>query len=226
MMPWVQQWRSDAFSSALECQLILQKKWQILLTGCWHNTTQKHHTQTTSTSLLCINLPKKHVPRKPQPIYHLTMPIKKTVFICCPDTKCSSISKGDDTGLTLNDKGEVVLAPGPLPASSSGTIVIAALLALADSSNSNKDLYHLVIHAPPGPRSNRFPKKAPTKTKIAVEQKAAKEAKQKEAKDKKAAAAARKAIGLANKPKKGSPPQRQRPAWPLKRNPSAESLQM
>jgi hypothetical protein len=154
MMLWVQQWRSDAFSPALECQLILQKNWQILLTGCWHNTTQKHHTKTTSASLLCINLPKKHVHCKPQPIYHLTMPIKQTVFVRCPDTKRGSISKGDGTGLTLNDKGEVALAPGPFPASSSGTVVAAALLALADSSTSNENLYHPVIHAPPGPRTN------------------------------------------------------------------------
>ncbi len=81
MMPWMQQWRSDAFSPALECQLILQKNRQILLTGCWHNTTQKHHTKTTSASLLSIYLPKKHVCRKPQPIYHLTMPIEQTVFV-------------------------------------------------------------------------------------------------------------------------------------------------
>jgi hypothetical protein len=133
------------------------KKWRILLTGCRHNTTQTHHTQTTSASLLRINLPKKHVCRKPQPISHLTMPIKQTIFVRCPDTKHGSISKGDGTGLTLNDKGEVVLAPGPLPASLSGTVVAAALLALADSSNSNKDLYRPVIHAPPGPLTNHFP---------------------------------------------------------------------
>jgi hypothetical protein len=121
MIPWVQQWRSDAFSPVLECQLILQKNRQILLTGCLHNTTQNHHTKTTSTSLLHINLPKKHVRRKPQPIYHLTMPIKHTVFVRCPNTKRGSISKGDGSDLTLNDKGEVILAPGPLPASSSGS---------------------------------------------------------------------------------------------------------
>ncbi len=170
MMPWVQQWRSDAFSPALECQLILQRNWQIiLLTGCRHNTTQKHHTKTTSASLLCINLLKKHVCLKPQPIYHLTMPIEQTIFVRCPDAKHGSISKGDGTGLTLNNKGEIGLAPGPLPASSSGTVVAAALLALADSSNSDKDLYCPVIHAPPGPCTNRFPKKAPTKTGIAAE---------------------------------------------------------
>ncbi len=201
MMPWVQQWRSDAFSPALECQLILQKNWQILLTGCRHNTTQKHHTKITSASLLRINLPKKHVGRKPQPIYHLTMPIKQTIFVCCPDAKRSSISKGDGTGLTLNDKGEVILAPGSLPASHSWTVIAAALLALADSSDSDKDLYRPVIHSPPGPRTNHF-QKAPTKTEIAAEWKAAKEAKQKEAKDKKAAAATRKADGLAKKQEK------------------------
>jgi hypothetical protein len=177
MMPWVQQWRSDAFSPALECQLILQKNRQILLTGCWHNTTQKHHTKTTSASLLRTNLPKKHVCHKPQPIYHLTMPIEQTVFVRCPDVKRGSISKGAGTGLTLNDKGEVALAPGPLPASSSGTVVAAALVALTDSTDSDKDLYHPVIHAPPGPRTNRFPKKAPTKTEITAERKAAKAAK-------------------------------------------------
>jgi hypothetical protein len=201
-MPWVQQLRSDAFSPELECQLILQKNWLILLTGCRHNTTHKHHTKTTSASLLRINLPKKHVHRKPQPIYHLTMPIEQTIFVRCPDAKCGPISKGDGTGLTLNDKGEVVLAPGPLAASSSGTVVTAALLALADSSDSNKDLYRPVIHAPPGPRTNYFPKKAPTKTKIAAERKAAKEVKQKEAKDKKAATATRKADSLTKKQEK------------------------
>jgi hypothetical protein len=174
MMPWMQQSRSDEFSPALECQLILQENWQNLLTGCWHNTTQKHHTKTTFASLLRINLPKKHIRRKPQSIYCLTMPMEQTVFVRCPDANCGSISKGDGTDLTLNNKGEVVLAPGPLPASSSGTVVAAALLALADSSDSNEDLYCPVIHAPPGPHTNCFPKKAPTKTKIAAEQKAAK----------------------------------------------------
>ncbi len=130
------------------------------------------------------------------------MHINQTIFIRCPDAKGGSISKGDGTGLTLNNKGEFALAPGPLPASSFGTVVTAALLALADSSNSNEDLYRPDIHAPPSPRTNRFPKKAPTKTKIAMEQKAAKEAKQKEAKDKKAAAAACKADGLAKKQEK------------------------
>jgi hypothetical protein len=202
MMPWVQEWRSDAFSPALECQLILQKNWQFFFTGCLHNTTQKHHTKTTSASLLCINLPKKHIRRKPQPIYHLTMPIKQTIFVRCPNAKCGSISKGDGTRLTLNNKGEVVLAPGPLPASSSGTVLAAALLALVDSSDSDEDLYRPVIHAPPGPHTNHFSKKAPTKTEIAAERKAAKVAKQKEAEDKKAAAAARKADGLAKKQKK------------------------
>jgi hypothetical protein len=202
MMPWVQQWRSDAFSPALECQLILQKNRQTLLTGCPHNTTQKHHTKTTSASLLCINLPKKHVLCKPQPIYHLTMPIEQTVSVRCPDAKRGSIFKGDGTGLTLNDKGEDVCAPGPLPASSSGSIVAVALLAFADSSDSNEDIYCPVIHASPGPCTNRFSKKAPTMTEIAAECKVVKEAKQKEGKDKKAAAAARKVDSLAKRQEK------------------------
>jgi hypothetical protein len=88
-----------------------------------------------------------------------------------------------------------------VPLSSSGTVVAAALLALADSSN--KDLYFPAIHAPPGPRTNCFSgNKGPTMTEIATECKAAKEAKQKEAKGKKAAAAAHKADGLAKKQEK------------------------
>jgi hypothetical protein len=202
MMPWVQQWRSDAFSPVLECQLILQKNRQILLTGCWHNTTQKDQTKTTSASLFCINLPKKHVRCKPQPIYHLTMPIKQTNSVCCPDAQRGFIFKGDSTGLTLNNKGDDVRTSAPLPASSSGSVVATVLLALADSSNSNKDIYRPIIHAPPGPRTNCFSKKAPTKTKIAAECKAVKEVKQKEAKDKKAATATRKADGLAKRQEK------------------------
>jgi hypothetical protein len=41
-LPWVQQWRSDTFSSASKCQLSLPKNRQILLTGCWHT---QHHTK-------------------------------------------------------------------------------------------------------------------------------------------------------------------------------------
>ncbi len=59
------------------------------------------------------------------------------------------------------------------------------------------------IHAPPGPCTNCFSgNKGHTKTKIAVEHKAAKEVKQKEAGGKKAAAAACKADGLAKKQEK------------------------
>jgi hypothetical protein len=130
------------------------------------------------------------------------MPLKRTISVRCPDAERGSIFKGDGTGLTLNDKGEAICTPGPLPASYSGTVVAAALLALADSSNSNKDLYCPVIHTPPGPRTNRFSKKALTKTKIVVERKAAKEAKQKEAKDKKAAAATHKVDGIAKRQEK------------------------
>jgi hypothetical protein len=107
----------------------------------------------------------------------------------------------EDAGLTLNDKGEVVRMSNSVPPSSSGTVVAVALLALADSRD--KDLYLPAIHAPPGPRTNRFSgSKCPTKTKIAAEHKAAKEAKQKEAEGKKAAAAAGKADGLAKKQEK------------------------
>ncbi len=88
-----------------------------------------------------------------------------------------------------------------VPPSSSGTIVAAALLDLADSSN--KDLYLPAIHAHPGPCTNRFSgNKCHTKTKIAAERKVVKEAKQKEAKGKKAAAAAHRADGFAKKQEK------------------------
>ncbi len=40
-LPWVQQWRSDTFSPALECQTLLPPKWQILSTGCWHTHNTK-----------------------------------------------------------------------------------------------------------------------------------------------------------------------------------------
>jgi hypothetical protein len=107
----------------------------------------------------------------------------------------------EDAGLTLNDKGDVVGTSDLVPPSSSGTIVAAALLALADSSD--EDLYLPAIHAPPDPRTNRFSgNKGPTKTIIAAERKAAKEAKQKEAEGKKAAAAACKADSLAKKQEK------------------------
>ncbi len=108
----------------------------------------------------------------------------------------------EDASLTLNDKGEVEHTSGLAPPSSFGTIVAAALLTLADSSN--EDLYLPAIHAPPGPRTNYFSgNRGPTKTKIATEQKPAKEAKQKEAKGKKAATAACKADNLAKKQEKG-----------------------
>ncbi len=88
-----------------------------------------------------------------------------------------------------------------VPPSSSGTIVAAALLTLADSSD--EDLYLTAIHASPGPCTNRFSgNKGPSKTEIATEHKVAKEAKQKEAEGKKAAAAACKAEGLAKKQEK------------------------
>jgi hypothetical protein len=172
------------------------KNWHILPTGCWHT---QHHTKTTSASLRFINLPKKHVSRKPNASYYSTMPIKQTISIHSLNTKRGSILM-EDSGLTLNDKGEVVCTSGLYP-SSSGTVVTAALLALADSSN--KDRYLPTIHAPPGPCTNRFSgNKAPTKTKIAAERKAAKEVKQKEAEGKKAAVAACKANSLAKKQEK------------------------
>jgi hypothetical protein len=128
------------------------------------------------------------------------MPVEQTVSIRFPNAKRGSILM-EDASLTLNNKGEVVHTSDSVPPSSSGTIVAMALLALADSSD--KDLYLPAIHAPPGPRTNRFSRnKGPTKTKIAAEHKAAKEAKQKEAKGKKAAAAACKADGPAKKQEK------------------------
>jgi hypothetical protein len=197
MLPWVQQWRSDAFSPALKYQSGLPKNQQILLIGCWHT---QHHTNTTSTSLLCTNLPSKHVCHKPTLIYYPTMPVDQTVLVRSLHAKHGSIVKGDGSGPTRNEKGEVVSAPGQLPSLSSKTVISAALLALADSSDSsNEDSYLPVIHAPPGPRSNRFPGKTSTKTGIAAECKAAKEAKKKEAEDKKAAAAMHKSDSLTKK---------------------------
>jgi hypothetical protein len=197
MLPWVQQWRSDTFSSASKCQLTLPKNWKILLTGCWHT---QHHTKTTSASLRFINLPKKHICRKCNARFYPTMPVKQTVSVCSSSAKHSSILM-EDAGLTLNSKGEMVRTSNLVPPSSSGTIVAVAPLALADSSD--KDLYLPVNHAPPGPRTNRFSgNKGPTKTKIAVERKVVKEAKQMEAKGKKAAVATRKADNLAKKQEK------------------------
>jgi hypothetical protein len=148
-LPWVQQWRSDTFSSASKCQLSLPKNWQILLTGCWHTL---HHTKTTPASLCFINLPKKHVCRKSNARFHPTMPVKQTVTIRFSNAKRGSILM-EDAGLILNNKGEVVRTSDSVPPSSSGTLV-TALLALADSSN--KDLYLPATHAPPGPCTNCF----------------------------------------------------------------------
>ncbi len=173
------------------------KKWQILLTGCWHT---QHHTKTTSASLRFINLPKKHVRCKSNARFYPTMPVEQTISVCFPNTKRGSILM-EDAGLTLNDKGRVVRTSDLVPPLSSGTVIATALLALADSSD--KDLYLPTIHAPPGPRTNQFSgNKGPTKTKITTERKAAKEAKQKEAEGKKAATAACKADGLAKKQEK------------------------
>jgi hypothetical protein len=133
------------------------------------------------------------------------MPVNQTALVRSLDAKCSSIVKGDGTGPTPNKKGEVESAPGPLPPSSSKTVITAALLAIADNSDSSdEDSFFPLIHAPPGPRTNCFPGKTPTKTKIAAERKVAKEIKKKEAKVKKAAAATRKSDSLVKK--KWSPP--------------------
>ncbi len=135
------------------------------------------------------------VRRKSNARFYPTMPVKQTNSVCFPNAMLGSILM-EDAGLTLNDKGEVVRMSDSVPPMSSGTVVAAALLALADSSN--KDLNLPAIHAPPGPHTNHFSRnEGPTKTKIAAERKAAKEAKQKEAKGKKAATAACKADGLA-----------------------------
>jgi hypothetical protein len=128
------------------------------------------------------------------------MPVEQAVSVCFSNAKRGSILM-EDASLTLNRKGEVVRTSDLVPPSSSGTVVAMALLALTDSSNEN--LYLPAIHAPPGPPTNLFSgNKGPTKTKIAVERKVAKEAKQKEAKEKKAAAAACKADSLAKKQEK------------------------
>jgi hypothetical protein len=107
MLPWVQQLRSDAFSPALKCRSVLPKNRQILLTGCRHT---QHHTKTTSASLLRINLPSKHVRRKPTPIYYPTMPVNQTVLVRSLDAKRCSIVKEDGSGPTPNKKGEVLRA--------------------------------------------------------------------------------------------------------------------
>jgi hypothetical protein len=108
------------------------------------------------------------------------MPVKQTISIRFPNAKCGSILM-EDAGLTLNNKGEVVCTSGLVPPLSSGTVVAVALPALADSRD--VDLYLPAIHAPPGPRTNCFSgNKGSTKTEIAAERKAAKEAKQKETK--------------------------------------------
>jgi hypothetical protein len=72
MLPWVQQWRSDTFSPALERQSLLLQKWQILSTGCWHT---QHYIISISASLRLLNLRKKHVCRKSNP----DMPVKCTI---------------------------------------------------------------------------------------------------------------------------------------------------
>jgi hypothetical protein len=129
------------------------------------------------------------------------MPVEQTVSVRFSNAKRGSILSMEDAGLTLNNKGEVVRTSDSVPPSSFGTLVAVSLLALADSSD--EDLYLPAIHAPPGPRTNRFPgNKGPTKTKIDGERKSAKKAKQEEAEGKKAAAAACKADGLAKKQEK------------------------
>jgi hypothetical protein len=72
------------------------------------------------------------------------MPVKQTVFVHSLNAKRGSILM-EDAGLTLNNKGEVVRTSGLYP-SFSGTIVAAALLALADSSN--KDFSSLLFMLP------------------------------------------------------------------------------
>ncbi len=71
-LPWVQQWRSDTFSPALERQSLLLQKWQILSSGCWHT---QHYIISISVSLLLLNLWKKHVCRKSNP----DMPVERTI---------------------------------------------------------------------------------------------------------------------------------------------------
>jgi hypothetical protein len=128
------------------------------------------------------------------------MPVEATVSIPSPSTKRGSIVKRDNTALTLPKKGEDFGFPGP---HSSSSVIAAALRALADNSNSSiKELYLPPIHAPPGPRTNHFPRKNLTSTKIAAERKVSKEMKKKEAEEKKTAAAERKIKSLAKKQEK------------------------
>ncbi len=71
-LPWVQQWRSDRFSPALERQSLLPQKWQILSTVCWHT---QHYIISISASLPLLNLQKKHICRKSDP----NMPVERTI---------------------------------------------------------------------------------------------------------------------------------------------------
>ncbi len=71
-LPWVQQWRSDMFSPALERQSLIPQKWQILSTGCWHT---QHYIISISASLLLLNLQKKHICHKSNP----NMPVECTI---------------------------------------------------------------------------------------------------------------------------------------------------
>jgi hypothetical protein len=58
-LPWVQQWRSDAFTPAQKCRFLLQQKWVVDDAGCWHILNQ---LKTTTT---CQHVPKKHIRKKP-----------------------------------------------------------------------------------------------------------------------------------------------------------------
>jgi hypothetical protein len=194
-LPLVQQWRSDTFSSASKCQLSLPKNWQILLTGCWHT---QHHTKTTSASLHFINLPKKHIRRKSNTRYYPTMPVKQTISICFPNAKRGSILM-EDAGLTLNNK-KLWVRPTQSP------IVLWDRCCRSPTSPCRQQQLGSLppCHScSPWPMHQSFSgNKGPTKTKIAAERKAAKEATQKESNGKKAATATCKADGLAKKQEK------------------------
>ncbi len=58
-LPWVQQWRSDAFTPAHKCQFLLQQKWVVVDAGCWHILNQLKSTTT------CRHVLKKHIRKKP-----------------------------------------------------------------------------------------------------------------------------------------------------------------
>jgi hypothetical protein len=99
MLPWMQQWRSDTFSPALECQSLLPQRWQILSTGCWHT---QHYIISISASLLLLNLWKKHVCCKSNP----NMPVEGTISDPSLTTRRGQIPPASfQVGIQLHGRG-------------------------------------------------------------------------------------------------------------------------